>query len=420
MSASDSFDRSDHRLGKDDMHEDPSILVFGVQLAGLTVGALAALTFFLQRHLSPVYGMSSLMFLAFVVSQLSAVSEMMSPGYGEPWRHFVHAISYASSFFIAPAFLFQVLLLTQPNRSISRGQVMRHLALPLLVLPFVTAFLLAPFEMREIVYAGGDLSDTSVSLFVASLALFLFVPIVHFQWFFYACLVFFIQHRHRARLKKVFASTENYEVFWVAVIAAVLGLFALMSLVSFVLELQGSKDFLPPIISSSLVLLFIVLLTVHGLRQAPGLQAARHEMRVANEECAKYSKSALDQSHAQRIATKLHRVMSEEKVYRDPNLSLSKLAHRIGSSPNYLSQTLNEHMGKSFFDYVNAWRIDEAQEHLTGSRMNILSITYETGFNSRSAFYSAFKKHTGMTPTQFRKQENTDPLDTGTKAIASL
>ena len=117
----------------------------------------------------------------------------------------------------------------------------------------------------------------------------------------------------------------------------------------------------------------------------------------------KYEKSGLKKDDMVRIAIKIEKAMSRDKLFLDANLSLPVLAKHISAHPNYVSQTLNGHIGKSFFDYVNRWRIDHAKPLLAASDNNVLNITYDVGFNSRSSFYKAFKQETGITPTAFRK-----------------
>ncbi len=117
---------------------------------------------------------------------------------------------------------------------------------------------------------------------------------------------------------------------------------------------------------------------------------------------SKYARSALSDEDQTRIAGRLSRVMEEQKLYRDPNLSLRQLSDAISVAENYISQTLNHCLGKNFFDYVNAYRIEEAAQRIRETDMTILAITYEVGFNSRSTFNLAFRKHQGTTPSAYR------------------
>lgn len=100
-------------------------------------------------------------------------------------------------------------------------------------------------------------------------------------------------------------------------------------------------------------------------------------------------------------------LLEKEKIYRDENLSLSSVAERLNISANYLSQLINTLSNNNFSKLVNRYRIDEAAHRLTNPdfiNYTVEGIGYESGFNSTSAFYSAFKKHTGITPTQYRKK----------------
>jgi AraC-like DNA-binding protein len=97
--------------------------------------------------------------------------------------------------------------------------------------------------------------------------------------------------------------------------------------------------------------------------------------------------------------------MSEKRFYQDSNLSLAGLSELIGVSPALLSQVINRKEGMNFFNYVNRCRIEMACDLLRErSDLNILEIAYESGFNSKTAFNSAFKRNTEMTPTEFRKR----------------
>jgi len=95
----------------------------------------------------------------------------------------------------------------------------------------------------------------------------------------------------------------------------------------------------------------------------------------------------------------------------DPTLivrgcSNQKLAKTLAVSPHHLSQTINEQLNQNFIDFINAYRIEEAKRLLTDlakKHYSILAVSEEVGFNSKSAFNTAFKRHASMTPSEFRK-----------------
>ena len=123
----------------------------------------------------------------------------------------------------------------------------------------------------------------------------------------------------------------------------------------------------------------------------------------------KYAKSGLTGDQLLKYKQRLNHIMRTQREYLRPDLTLPKLATAVGCSVNILSQVINSGFGTSFFDYLNRYRIEHARDLLTVSDNNsaILHIAFTVGFNSNSAFYSAFRKHVGMTPAQYRvRQQN--------------
>ncbi|RUO48048.1 helix-turn-helix transcriptional regulator [Pseudidiomarina donghaiensis] len=82
--------------------------------------------------------------------------------------------------------------------------------------------------------------------------------------------------------------------------------------------------------------------------------------------------------------------------------SLVKLAKHVAEPPQYISQTLSQYLETTFFDFINRARIDNACQLLATTNHSVLDIAYATGFNSRSAFYKAFKNYLNQTPSEYR------------------
>ena len=103
----------------------------------------------------------------------------------------------------------------------------------------------------------------------------------------------------------------------------------------------------------------------------------------------------------------LQRLMEEEQGFRDPELSLDKLAQRVGSSSHALSHYINTYEGCNFPDWLNRFRVEYACQLLLDpqyAQLKIAALAYESGFNTLSVFNGAFKKVVGCTPSEFRKQ----------------
>ena len=104
---------------------------------------------------------------------------------------------------------------------------------------------------------------------------------------------------------------------------------------------------------------------------------------------------------------KLKRYMAEEKPFLNPSLTIQDVSRDIQIPTRELSLLINHTLQQHFFDFINAYRIENAMTILDDTAMNkvtILEILYQVGFNSKSSFNTAFKKHTGLTPTEYRKQ----------------
>ncbi len=121
----------------------------------------------------------------------------------------------------------------------------------------------------------------------------------------------------------------------------------------------------------------------------------------------KYEKSSLTQEIQSATLGKLEAVMLAERPFLDPGFSLPALSKRLGVSTHHLSQILNEELKQSFFDFLGAYRIQEAQRLLAdegNAYIKIEEIGQMVGYNSKSAFNTAFRKITGSTPSEYRKK----------------
>lgn len=115
-----------------------------------------------------------------------------------------------------------------------------------------------------------------------------------------------------------------------------------------------------------------------------------------------YARSGLDPEAMAQLLTRIDAAMRRDQLWRAPGLSLADLATRAHAKPFYVSQALNQGKGESFYDYVNRWRVAEAQELLRTTGDTVLSIAHTTGFNAKSTFNAAFLKVAGMTPSAWR------------------
>ncbi len=119
----------------------------------------------------------------------------------------------------------------------------------------------------------------------------------------------------------------------------------------------------------------------------------------------KYSSSVLSISRMKEYSMRLQKGFSDEKWYLDNELDLKMLSSKSNIPAHYVSQVINQCFGKSFADYVNTFRVQEFMQKLTDpsyDNITVESLFYMCGFNSKAAFYRLFRKHTGMSPGDYR------------------
>lgn len=381
------------------------ILGAAIEIAGFSIACFALVLSFSQRRLSHIYALLAFLFLALMLSFVSDISSFLLIDPSRAVSDRVIMLSYSSSFLIPPALLVYVRALTGQSLMDSSREALVHLTLPAIAVLVAMGFLALSEATRatfvtgqKVVPEAGFETTIAVALFILSFAFYL-------QCILYVLLTFSTQVKHRERLKELFASTEPYEIRWISGMAILYGSFAVLNLLSLASGLLGFQAQLPPLADSLLELLIVLTLAAWGLRQSPGISGQTAAPMGQNlSDHIKYEKSALDTNRAARISRKLQAAMENDQLFRDPNLSLMSLSKHIGVSTNYVSQSLNEHLGLSFFDFVNRWRVEASKPMILDAEQPITVIAYEVGFNSRSSFYTAFKKNTGMTPSKFSGQ----------------
>ncbi len=130
-------------------------------------------------------------------------------------------------------------------------------------------------------------------------------------------------------------------------------------------------------------------------------------VKLLFDQPTKYANKKIDSVEADKFLYNLNSTILSKELYKNPNLKLIDLAEELSTAPHYLSQFLNDNLGKSFSTFINEYRIDAAKKMLlTNLNYTNEAIGYECGFNSKSTFFTTFKKMSGTTPANFKK-ENT-------------
>ncbi len=224
------------------------------------------------------------------------------------------------------------------------------------------------------------------------------------QFVVYLSLVARMLAAYTRRLKPESSPADKAVLFQVRFMLATLTAIWVIGSLKFVLTLlypaydTATVDMIVPASLS----LFVYAMGYIGLRK-PEVVTGRDNLPPPAK---RYEKSTLTIERGDAYLRRLLDLMEKERPYTDGDLTLQKLAKALAMPPNHLSQIINEQLNQNFFDFINLHRIEEAQRMLLDparKHYSILAISEEVGFNSKSAFNAAFKKHTDMTPSEFRK-----------------
>lgn len=220
------------------------------------------------------------------------------------------------------------------------------------------------------------------------------------QLLLYAGLVFWysrhlLQAAHPSRRKRLLSRVGLIRSFFTLYTVAFVSYYILVSMAFFRIE----HDYIISLVMSGAIYWI-------GYREYH-LAGPTADDVPAKPSAAKYSSSSLTPGALVSIAEKLEAYMEKRHPYRNNELRLNELAETLEISPHHLSQVINEHYDKTFNQFINEYRIAEAQQLLVSDEHQhtyIIEIAYRVGFNNKTTFNQAFKNQTGMSPSKWRRR----------------
>ena len=216
--------------------------------------------------------------------------------------------------------------------------------------------------------------------------------------------------QYKKGLKDTFSYIENIDFKWLKVlIDSSVFLFALAFIAFFLyrLKILPTIDILIYFTNVSLFI-FIMFLSYYGIKNTSTFReiVAHTPIKQENHPAGTNTYSTGNISPDRRSIDKLESVIESDKPYLSEKLTIAMLADQTAIPQKQLSQILNSHFNQNFFDFINARRIEEFNRRIKSGdsqRFTILSIAYDCGFSSKSAFNRAYKKHVGVPPSEFVK-----------------
>ena len=216
---------------------------------------------------------------------------------------------------------------------------------------------------------------------------------------------------HRFQLRNHFSHVADMDLRWLEVlIIANLVIYGInVSLFNLDLIFGFASYHLLMELAYTFATIYTLVLGYYGIRQGNVFVSKDITLVIpgkkAQERIRSRSPGEEDETSINRLLTD----MESKKPFLDPEITVAKLAELQRVTPATLSRVLNEHLDQNFFDFINRYRVEEFKNQALSedaSRLSIMGIAYECGFNSKAAFYRAFKKHEKCSPSEYLSRLN--------------
>jgi len=388
-----------------------------VALLGAVQGLILAGVLALRRRNRTANRLLAVAMLAFTMSLMTAVYH--AAGLVQVFPHFFGA-AYPMPLLFGPLIYLYAVTASDRARRLTRRDAL-HFA------PFVLAIVAG---LPIYLMSGPD----KIALYDAlqrgerPLVIQVIDPLKLLSGVTYAGVTLLFLRRHRARVKDSYSSLEHVNLQWLVRLAAAAAAIWVLAVVVQLTEflpipaLQGGRG--DDIITLAIALLvygigYMALrqpeifrfdtgeYTVVGAGPAASPASPTPAPAIAPEPVeSRYERSGLSDWEAAALKSTLLAAMDQDRPWQDSDLTLADLARRLSTTPHKLSEVLNAQLAQSFYDFVNGYRVRYVQQRIESEdarNLKILALALDAGFASKSTFNDVFKKHTGKTPSDYRR-----------------
>jgi len=287
--------------------------------------------------------------------------------------------------FLSPILLFlSIQLFTNPSYKFNKQSIV-HLISPIACL---LCFILQPFL--------GD------NFHVIFLGLLLTNSIFYISW------AFIKIRQHKKNIKQFSSNPEDYNLQWLEfIIMAFVGITVLITIFNIIYYQHQLNVYM-----YLAMLINVYFIAYHSMKQKeiyPINDKQTSEIISITEEktVEEGKRKMVTNEKLIELKSELNRLMQSEEPYLNSELNLIQLSELLHISPHILSYVINTGFNVNFPQFVNKYRVEKAKQLLQdqekAKKLSILGIAYESGFNSKTVFNTAFKKSTGQTPSEFKR-----------------
>ncbi len=339
-------------------------------------------------------------FVASAISILLAFIEIhnRNNNYPVPW---LIAVSIPSILLLGPTLWVYIKSITSERFTIKGIHA-------LLLLPFLFVFFLLsrsyylyPNEVLIMMEQTGSVTSGWV--------FFLIVALIGISNIGYPIWGLILVKNYRQKLKSYFSETRQIDLSWLRfLLSSSLVAYAIISgLYVYNAAFQTIDYKILQTSAYSIASLFVLVMGFFGIRH--GNVFSNPQVSVDVEKALKQTSLAktVSTQKEERLINQLQAHMEQAKPFIDPGLTLGKLSTQLDTTPEFLSGIINTRLNRNFYDFINHYRIEEFKSQCAepkNSGFTLISMAFESGFNSKATFNRVFKKETGVTPGEYYKR----------------
>jgi AraC-like DNA-binding protein len=327
-------------------------------------------------------------------------------GYYSEFPHFM-GVTYSFPFIYGPIFYIYARLISSGDNSFNPKYYLHFIPLALVIIYGIIFVYLKNSEFKL------ELIRSKAETILPELLIISSLKLLH--GIIYIFLTIKVVRVYDEKIKDSYSNIELINLNWLRHLTigliVVWGIVVITYIVNAITEKNIKMDYL--IYTAASVLIYSI--GYLSLRQPqifePTIQKKDSESPPSSgtktNERMSYLKSGLTETEAQNHLKNLLHVMKNDKPHLNSELTLRELAEKLSVSTHNLSEILNTRLNQNFYDFINGYRVEEVKRRMgdkESENFSLLAIAFDSGFNSKSTFNTIFKKHTGETPSQYRKQ----------------
>ncbi|MBE9509420.1 MAG: helix-turn-helix domain-containing protein [Bacteroidetes bacterium] len=212
--------------------------------------------------------------------------------------------------------------------------------------------------------------------------------------------------KHRHNLLFNFSKIEDIDLNWLRIltIASLICFGVNHALFNLDLIFHYASHKILSLTVYSFASVYILVIGYFGLQQKKVFVNRDIENQLTFDKSARIKRSGTSRKEDNEFINILLSFMEQKQPFLDPEITISKLSELLKVKTEYLSEILNLHLNRTFFDFINKYRVEEFKVQCvseTNSHLSIMGIAYNCGFNSKASFYRAFNKFEGISPSAY-------------------